>query len=83
MGGGLDGAGYYAGRLDLFNNVVYNWGNRACDGGAHEVNFVGNYYKMGPATSMKYILNAQLEGTGQEVRLTTCTIISARTTWAI
>lgn len=65
MGGGLDGAGYYAGRLDLFNNVVYNWGNRACDGGAHEVNFVGNYYKMGPATSMKYILNAQLEGTGQ------------------
>ena len=65
MGGGLDGAGYYAGKLDLFNNVVYNWGNRACDGGAHEVNFVGNYYKMGPATSMKYILNAQLEGTGQ------------------
>lgn len=65
MGGGLDGAGYYAGRLDLFNNVVYNWGNRACDGGAHEVNFVGNYYKMGPATSMKYILNAQLEGTGK------------------
>lgn len=65
MGGGLDGAGYYAGRLDLFNNVVYNWGNRACDGGAHEVNFVGNFYKMGPATSMKYILNAQLEGTGK------------------
>ena len=65
MGGGLDGAGYYAGRLDLFNNVVYNWGNRACDGGAHEVNFVGNYYKMGPATTMKYILNAQLEGTGK------------------
>ena len=65
MGGGLDGAGYYAGRLDLFNNVVYNWGNRACDGGAHEVNFVGNYYKMGPATSMKFILNAQLEGTGK------------------
>ena len=32
---------------------------------AHEVNFVGNYYNMGPATSMKYILNAQLEGTGQ------------------
>lgn len=65
MGGGLDGAGYYAGRLDLFNNVVYNWGKRACDGGAHEVNFVGNYYKMGPATTMKYILNAQLEGTGK------------------
>ncbi len=65
MGGGLDGAGYYAGRLDLFNNVVYNWGNRACDGGAHEVNFVNNYYKMGPATTMKYILNAQLEGTGR------------------
>jgi len=65
MGGGLDGAGYYAGRLDLFNNVVYNWGKRACDGGAHEVNFVGNYYKMGPATTRKYLLSADLEGTGK------------------
>ena len=65
LGGGLDGDGNYAGRLDIFNNVVYNWGGRATDGGAHEVNFVGNYYKIGPATTLTdYILKAQLEGTG-------------------
>ena len=65
MGGGLDGNGYYAGALDIFNNVVYNWGGRATDGGAHEVNFVNNYYKMGPSTTQKYILRAQLEGVGK------------------
>lgn len=65
MGGGLDGGGSYAGRLDIFNNVVYNWGHRATDGGAHEVNFVGNYYKMGPATDMRFLLSADLEGTGK------------------
>ncbi len=64
MAGGLDGNGDYAGRLDLFNNVVYNWGGRATDGGAHEVNFVNNYYKKGAATSQNTILKAQLEGTG-------------------
>lgn len=65
LGGGLDGAGYYAGRLDIFNNVVYNWGSRATDGGAHEVNFVNNYYKKGPATTQFYLLKADLEGTGK------------------
>ncbi len=65
LGGGLDGNGYYAGELDIFNNVVYNWGGRATDGGAHEVNFVGNYYKKGPATSQNTILRAQLEGVGK------------------
>lgn len=65
MGGGLDGNGYYAGRLDIFNNVVYNWHSRVTDGGAHEVNFVGNYYKEGPATTLHGItLSADLEGTG-------------------
>jgi len=52
----------YAGRLDLRNNVVYNWKNRATDGGAHEVNFVANYYKPGPATTFFYALNAQYGG---------------------
>lgn len=65
MGGGLDGNGYYAGRLDIFNNVVYNWYSRVTDGGAHEVNFVGNYYKEGPATILHDLtLSADLEGTG-------------------
>jgi hypothetical protein len=61
MAGGLDGSGYYAGFLDIFNNVVYNWGHRATDGGAHEVNFVNNYYKPGAATDFFYALNAQYD----------------------
>lgn len=65
LGGGLDGNGYYSGRLDIFNNVVYNWATRATDGGAHEVNFVNNYYKEGAATSQHTILKADLEGTGK------------------
>lgn len=64
LAGGLDGSGAYAGHHDVFNNVVYNWGGRATDGGTHECNFVSNYYKKGPATSQNYLLNAQLEGTG-------------------
>lgn len=62
LAGGLDNNGAYAGRLDLRNNVVYNWKNRATDGGAQEVNFVGNYYKPGPATRWFYALNAQYGG---------------------
>ncbi|MGC4093199.1 MAG: hypothetical protein QM756_35990 [Polyangiaceae bacterium] len=57
MAGGLDGAGYFAGRLDLFSTVVYNWGGRTNDGGAHEVNFVNNYYKPGAATHVFTALN--------------------------
>lgn len=65
MGGGLDGEGYYSGRLDIFNNVVYNWHGRTTDGGAHEINFVGNYYKEGPAVDNHCIFILQLEGTGK------------------
>lgn len=62
MAGGLDGGGNYAGRLDIFNNVVYNWGGRTTDGGAMQVNFVGNYYKPGAASTYHYALNAQYGG---------------------
>ena len=62
MAGGLDGAGYYAGKLDIFNNVVYNWGGRTTDGGAHQVNFVNNYYKVGAASSIFTALNPQYGG---------------------
>lgn len=61
LAGGLDGAGYFAGRLDIFNNVVYNWDGRTTDGGSHEVNFVNNYYKPGPAISQTKILIAQYD----------------------
>lgn len=62
MSGGLDGAGNYDGHHDMFNNVCYNWGKRATDGGTHEGQFVNNYYKMGPATEKKILLEATLEG---------------------
>jgi len=64
LAGGLDGNAYYSGRMDIRNNVVYNWGHRATDGGAMQVNFVGNYYKPGAATNFLYALNMQHEGVG-------------------
>ena len=33
LAGGLDKAGRHTGRLDIRNNVVYNWGHRTTDGG--------------------------------------------------
>ena len=63
LAGGLNKAdNTYAGRLDIRNNVVFNWKDRATDGGAHEVNFVGNYYQPGPATKSFFALNAQYGG---------------------
>lgn len=64
LSGGLTGGGDYDGSIDAFNNVVYNWGSRATDGGTHMLNFVNNYYKKGPATSQNYLLRHQFEGTG-------------------
>ncbi len=65
LAGGLDGNGYYSGKLDLTNNVVYNWDGRTTDGGAHEVNFVNNYYKPGPAIDRTVALTAQHEAVGK------------------
>ncbi|KFA68598.1 hypothetical protein S40285_10437 [Stachybotrys chlorohalonatus IBT 40285] len=59
MGGGTDYEARFAGRLDIRNNVVYNFGNRVTDGGARQVNFVGNLYKQGPASSLTFALRAQ------------------------
>src|SRR5690606_21406790 len=64
MGDGLDANANYSGRLDIRNNVVYNWGNRTTDGGVHEVNFVNNYYKHGAASQHFYAFTLQHEGTG-------------------
>lgn len=64
LAGGVNGDGDYLGKMDIRNNVVYNWATRATDGGAREVNFVGNYYKPGASTSFFYALNAQHEGYG-------------------
>jgi hypothetical protein len=39
------------GKMDIRNNVVYNWGHRTTDGEINMVNFVNNYYKPGPAST--------------------------------
>jgi hypothetical protein len=61
MAGGLNQAGRHTGRLDLRNNVVYNWYHRTTDGGAKEVNFVGNYYKPGPSSKVFHVLMSERE----------------------
>ncbi|MBZ4034626.1 T9SS type A sorting domain-containing protein [Flavobacterium sp. 17A] len=64
LGGGLDGSGAYTGRMDITNNVVYNWGGRTTDGGTKEVNFVNNYYKPGAGSKIFVAFNQQNEGVG-------------------
>ncbi|KAF2518081.1 T9SS type A sorting domain-containing protein [Flavobacterium foetidum] len=64
LGGGLDGNGAYTGRMDITNNVVYNWGGRTTDGGTKEVNFVNNYYKPGAGSRIFVAFNQQNEGVG-------------------
>ncbi|MBO5719692.1 MAG: hypothetical protein J6R71_08765 [Bacteroidales bacterium] len=64
MGGGMDGTNTAIGQLDIFNNVVYNWCIRTTDGNAHEVNFVNNYYKMGPMSRRTTLFTQQYERAG-------------------
>ncbi len=61
MAGGLDANGNFSGSLDIFNNVVYNWGGRTTDGGTHRCNFVNNYYKPGAGTTHFKILTADYD----------------------
>jgi hypothetical protein len=57
LAGGLDRTGAaLAGRLDIRNNVVYNWRDRTTDGGVRELNFVNNFYLPGPATKVFTLL---------------------------
>lgn len=64
LDGGMDGAGYYMGRLDIFNNVVYNWMAHPAYGESHEANFFNNFYKAGPATTKMWILRADVNQRG-------------------
>ncbi len=42
----------HRGTVEITNNLFYNWGYKACYGGEWGWwNFVGNYYKAGPATT--------------------------------
>lgn len=65
LGGALDGDAYYAGYMDITNNVVYNWKHRTTDGGTKEVNFVNNYYKPGPSSAKFYAFTLDHEGVGK------------------
>ncbi len=41
-------------RMDMRNNVIYNWGGNGCYGGeGMNVNMVNNYYKPGPGTKQR------------------------------
>lgn len=53
--------------VDYRNNVVYNWGFKAAYGGGRhgEINFVGNYYKPGPASEIRRFLDVADDGTGR------------------
>ncbi|KAF9693272.1 hypothetical protein EKO04_008904 [Ascochyta lentis] len=61
MAGGVDDNAAFAGKLDIRNNVVYNFGGRVTDGGAHQGQFVSNLYKQGPSSKLNYTLRAQYE----------------------
>lgn len=56
LAGGLTRGGRFAGRLDIRNNVVYNWESRTTDGGVKALTFVGNYYIPGPATRVFHLV---------------------------
>ena len=61
LAGGLEQDGiHYGGKLDITNNVIYNWRDRTTDGGVSQINFVNNYYKTGPVTT--YLKFFSLDG---------------------
>lgn len=61
IGGGLNDDNECSGKLDIRNNIVYNYGGRVTDGGAAQVNFVNNYYQPGPASQVKCALQGTCE----------------------
>lgn len=67
ISGGQDAAMKWLGEEEFYNNVGYNWGKNAASGAATKINFAGNYYKAGPATTAKdhlLSINVPKNGTG-------------------
>ena len=56
LAGGLNKGGGFAGKLDIRNNVVYNWEHRTNDGGVKALQLVNNFYIPGPATRVFHLL---------------------------
>lgn len=57
LAGGLDRGGRaLAGRLDIRNNIIFNWAHRTTDGGVLDLEYVGNLYLPGPASSVFTLL---------------------------
>jgi len=56
LAGGYDQSVHFAGRLDIRNNVVYNWAHRTNDGGVKALNLVANYYIPGQASQVFHLL---------------------------
>ncbi len=56
LAGGLNKGGGFAGRLDIRNNVVFNWEHRTTDGGVKALNLVNNFYAPGPASRVFHLL---------------------------
>ena len=60
-------------RMDMRNNVIYNWGGYGCYGGeGMNVNIVNNYYKPGPGT-LKRDVTIQQRIAGIGIRTTSYT----------
>jgi hypothetical protein len=56
LAGGYDRGNHFAGRLDIRNNVVFNWEHRTNDGGVKALNLVNNLYLPGPASRVFHLL---------------------------
>ena len=67
ISGGQDAAFNWLGSNEFFNNVAYNWMGGAARGSSSKLNFSGNYYKAGPATSVETskILSINIPDRGQ------------------
>ena len=61
LAGGFTQGHMFGGKLDIRNNVVYNWEHRTNDGGVRLLNLVGNYYIPGPASKVFHLLIAEIE----------------------
>lgn len=67
-------------RMDLRNNVIYNWAGNGCYGGeAMNVNIVNNYYKPGPGTKTR---STSIQYRIAAIGIRTTAYVGTSSTWA-